>query len=174
MRESGVSKDLPACQKRIRLCYLREMTNKYEIWWSFHITLSCGMTCGILDMVYTVFHIIVIVKSGSFFVCYFRHFHLCTVWFLSILESHVSSFVSSGHLYAWSFWPVYLESSTWLITTVIAFQAQHNYIIFVNSKFLRNNLVETEIQWNKFLPDYSTTIVKYGNIHTWRPIFVLT
>jgi hypothetical protein len=32
-------------------------------------SLSCGMTCGILDMVYTVFDIIVIVKSGSFFVC---------------------------------------------------------------------------------------------------------
>jgi len=40
----------------------------------------------------------------------------------------------------------YTLSSTWLITTVIAFQAQHNYIIFLNSEFLRNNLVETEIQ----------------------------
>jgi len=40
----------------------------------------------------------------------------------------------------------YTLSSTWLITTVIAFQAQPNYIIFVNSEFLRNNLVETEIQ----------------------------
>jgi hypothetical protein len=40
----------------------------------------------------------------------------------------------------------YTLSSTRLTTTVIAFQAQHNYIIFVNSEFLRNNLVETEIQ----------------------------
>jgi hypothetical protein len=78
-------------------------------------------------MVYTVFHIIVIVKSGSFFECYFRHFHLCAVWFLSILESHVSSLLVVDICMHDLFYQ-YTLSSTWLITTVIAFQAQHNYI----------------------------------------------